>query len=126
MTRISRLTATAGKENEPRDAVPGPALVAPGNPDLVMQVPRNDPRYFLLLQRWTDERVPQTHMEDAGVLSFFRIADEKGLIAERPEAGGWPMDGAGRPAAQGRLTGPVPGASGPDRTIRQQEVARCQ
>ncbi len=92
LTSISRLTATAGKEGELRDAIlatVGPALAAPGNLGFVVHVSRNDPRRFLLLEHWADEEALRTHMEDAGMLSFFRNADEKGLIAEGPEASPW-------------------------------------
>lgn len=100
---ISRLTAAVGKEGELRDAIlatVGPALAAPGNLGFVVHVSRDDPRHFLLLEHWADEKALETHMKDAGMLSFFKNSNEKGLIAEGPEAAHWTeLAGSQRPGA---------------------------
>ena len=100
---ISRLTAAAGKEDRLREAIlatVGPALAAPGNLGFVVHVSRNDPRHFLLLEHWTDEQALDKHMKDAGMLSFFKKADEEGLIAQGPEASPWTeLAGCQRPGA---------------------------
>jgi len=103
LASIRRLAAAAGKEDELRDAILAtvrPALAAPGNLGFVVHVSREDPRHFLLLEHWTNEKALETHMKDAGTLSFCKNANEKGLIAEGPEASSWTeLAGSQRPDA---------------------------